>query len=252
MNILEQILSSKKKDFINNVSIDKPKYLNTLSLKTALLKPGLSLIAEIKMKSPSEGIILKNADPVQIAKDYESAGADAISVLTDQKYFGGNIDILASVKDSVSIPVILKDFVINSSQIYQGANAGADAFLLIAEALESARLENFIQIAEKINLEVLVEFHSEQNSKIIKDICPEIVGVNCRDLTTMNTNINYFIKMFPKLPEKSVKVAESGIQKSEDLKFIADIGYDAALVGTSLMKTGNPGKALEKLISGDL
>ena len=252
MNILEEILIYKKKNVINNVLIDESKSFNTLSLKDALSKKGLSLIAEIKMKSPSEGIILKNADPVQIAKDYESAGADAISVLTDQKYFGGNIDILSSVKDSVSIPVILKDFVVNRSQIYQGANAGADAFLLITEALKSTQLESFIDIAKKINLDVLVEFHSEQNSKIIRDLCPLIVGVNCRDLTTMNTNINYFLKMFHKLPENSVKVAESGIQKSDHLKFISDIGYDAALVGTSLMKTGNPGKALERLKSGSL
>ena len=252
MSILEEILSYKKQNVINDVLIDETKVFNTLSLKDALSKEGLSLIAEIKMKSPSEGVILKNADPVQIAKDYESAGADAISVLTDQKYFGGNIDILSSVKDSVSIPVILKDFVINHSQIYQGANAGADAFLLITEALNSTQLENFIGIAKKINLDVLVELHSEQNTKIIRDLCPSIVGVNCRDLTTMNTNINYFLKMFDKLPKKSVKVAESGIRKSDHLKFIGDIGYDAALVGTSLMKTGNPGKALEKLKRGSL
>jgi|TARA_B110000438_G_scaffold282059_1_gene308755 indole-3-glycerol phosphate synthase len=252
MSILEEILSYKKQNVINDVLIDETKVFNTLSLKDALSKEGMSLIAEIKMKSPSEGVILKNADPVQIAKDYESAGADAISVLTDQKYFGGNIDILSSVKDSVSIPVILKDFVINHSQIYQGANAGADAFLLITEALNSTQLENFIGIAKKINLDVLVELHSEQNTKIIRDLCPSIVGVNCRDLTTMNTNINYFLKMFDKLPKKSVKVAESGIRKSDHLKFIGDIGYDAALVGTSLMKTGNPGKALEKLKRGSL
>lgn len=252
MSILEEILSYKKQNVINDVLIDETKVFNTLSLKDALSKEGMSLIAEIKMKSPSEGVILKNADPVQIAKDYESAGADAISVLTDQKYFGGNIDILSSVKDSVSIPVILKDFVINHSQIYQGANAGADAFLLITEALNSTQLENFIGIAKKINLDVLVELHSEQNTKIIRDLCPSIVGVNCRDLTTMNTNINYFLKMFDKLPKKSVKVAESGIRKSDHLKFIGDIGYDAALIGTSLMKTGNPGKALEKLKRGSL
>jgi indole-3-glycerol phosphate synthase len=223
---------------------------DTLSLKDTLSSPGISVIAEIKMKSPSEGDILPDVDPIQIAMDYESAGAAAISVLTDEQFFGGHIDILESVKKAVSIPVLRKDFIISDHQIMEAGAVGADAFLLIAEALDSEVISSFIQFGKELNLDALVEFHSEENADIIAEIAPDIVGVNCRDLKTMITDIFYFEKMAPSLPTSSIKVAESGIRTNDDLKCVSDLGYDAVLVGTSLMKTGNPGKALEALIEG--
>ena len=249
MNILEQILDIKQKEiehmppFANGI-----EPFHTLSLKDALTNQRLSIIAEIKIKSPSEGLILPNADPIQIAKDYESAGASAISVLTDQQFFGGHIDVLESIKNEVSIPILRKDFIIDPCQIIQSGFAKADAFLLIAEALDDRKIAELIAIGNKMNLDVLVEFHSDENAKIIGEIKPEIVGVNCRDLKTMNTDISYFSKIVNYLPRSSLKVAESGIKSPDDLKYVYDLGYDAVLVGTSLMKTGNPGKALDDLV----
>ena len=251
MNILDQILDVKRQEMARMVpSFVIEKFDHARSLKDALSTPEISIIAEIKMKSPIEGNILPNADPVQIAKDFEATGAAAISVLTDEQFFGGSIDILKEVRAAVSIPVLRKDFIINDCQITETGSAMADAFLLIAEALTEEDLCSFINYGNEIGLESLVEFHSEDNAEVVAALNPDIVGVNCRDLKTMTTDINYFEKMFSSLPSGSIKVAESGIYTSDDLKYISDLGYDGALIGTSLMKTGNPGNALEELIGG--
>ena len=251
MNILEQILDVKRKDMEDMDAIAGTiQPFNTLSLKDSLSSSGISVIAEIKMKSPSEGDIFPNADPVQIAKDYESAGASAISVLTDEQFFGGHINILKSVKDVISIPVLRKDFIINSQQIMESGAANADAFLLIAEAITDRNISELINFGKELNLEALVEIHSEDNAEIVAEISPDIVGVNCRNLKTMITYISYFDKMVKQLPVNSIKVAESGIKTGDELKYVSDLGYDAVLVGTSLMRTKYPGKALECLLEG--
>ena len=251
MNILEKILDVKRQEVqqIQDIGFGEMAGQNR-SLKDALSKPGISVIAEIKMKSPSEGEILPNANPVQIAKDYESAGAAAISVLTDQQFFGGSLDILKAVRKAVSIPVIRKDFIIDEKQISETVHYNGDAFLLIADALDQDALQQLMNVGKKAGLEFLVEYHAEKHAEFIFVLNPKIVGINCRNLKTMTTNISYFEKMISSLPSNSVKVAESGIYTSDDLKYVSELGYDAALIGTSLMKTGNPGKALETLIGG--
>ena len=251
MNILEKILNVKRQEIqqIKDFEFGEMAGQNR-SLKDALSKPGISVIAEIKMKSPSEGEIFSYADPAQIAKGYESAGAAAISVLTDQSFFGGSLDILKSVRDTVSIPVIRKDFIIDQKQISETIHYNGDAFLLIADALDQDSLQQLMNIGKMAGLEFLVEYHAEKHAEYIFALNPEIVGINCRNLKTMATDITYFEKMISSLPSNSVKVAESGIHTSDDLEYVSDLGYDAALIGTSLMKTGNPGKALETLIGG--
>jgi len=249
MNILEKILNVKRQEIqkIKDFEFGEMAGQNR-SLKDALSKPGISVIAEIKMKSPSEGEIFSYADPAQIAKGYESAGAAAISVLTDQSFFGGSLDILKAVRDAVSIPVIRKDFIIDQKQISETIHYNGDAFLLIADALDQDSLHKLMNIGEKTGLEFLVEYHAEKHAEFIIALNPEIVGINCRNLKTMATDITYFEKMISSLPSNSVKVAESGIHTSDDLEYVSDLGYDAALIGTSLMKTGNPEKALETLL----
>ena len=249
MNILEKILNVKRQEIQQIKDLEFGEMVGqTRSLKDALSKPGISVIAEIKMKSPSEGEIFPNADPAHIAKGYESAGAAAISVLTDQFFFGGSLDILKSVRDAVSIPVIRKDFIINQKQISETIHYNGDAFLLIADALDQDSLQQLMNIGEMAGLEFLVEYHAEKHAEFIIALNPEIVGINCRNLKTMATDITYFEKMISSLPSNSVKVAESGIHTSDDLEYVSDLGYDAALIGTSLMKTGNPEKALETLL----
>ena len=249
MNILEKILNVKRQEIqqIKDFEFGEMAGQNR-SLKDALSKPEISVIAEIKMKSPSEGEIFPYADPAHIAKGYESAGAAAISVLTDQSFFGGSLDILKSVRDAVSIPVIRKDFIIDQKQISETIHYNGDAFLLIADALDQDSLQQLMNIGEMAGLEFLVEYHAEKHSEFIFGLNPEIVGINCRNLKTMATDITYFEKMISSLPSNSVKVAESGIHTSDDLEYVSDLGYDAALIGTSLMKTGNPEKALETLL----
>ena len=249
MNILEKILNVKRQEIqqIKDLEFGEMAGQNR-SLKDALSKPGISVIAEIKMKSPSEGEIFPYADPAHIAKGYESAGAAAISVLTDQSFFGGSLDILKSVRDAVSIPVIRKDFIIDQKQISETIHYNGDAFLLIADALDQDSLQQLMNIGEMAGLEFLVEYHAEKHAEYIFALNPEIVGINCRNLKTMATDITYFEKMISSLPSNSVKVAESGIHTSDDLEYVSDLGYDAALIGTSLMKTGNPEKALETLL----
>ena len=249
MNILEKILNVKRQEIqqIKDLEFGELAIQNR-SLKVALSKPGISVIAEIKMKSPSEGEIFPNANPAHIAKGYESAGAAAISVLTDQSFFGGSLDILQSVRNAVSIPVIRKDFIIDQKQISETIHYNGDAFLLIADALDQDSLHQLMNIGKGTGLEFLVEYHAEKHAEFIFALNPEIVGINCRNLKTMATDITYFKKMISSLPSNSVKVAESGIHTSDDLEYVSDLGYDAALIGTSLMKTGNPEKALETLL----
>jgi len=251
MNILDQILEAKRQEIQQIPEIGfVDKHGQTRSLKEALSVPGISVIAEIKIKSPSEGEILPNADPVQIAKDYEAAGAAAISVLTDERFFGGSLKILKAVRKAVSIPVLRKDFIIDEKQILETVYNNSDAFLLIADTLDQDTLQQLMNGGTKVGLESLVEYHDEEHAEFVFVLNPDIVGINCRNLKTMSTDITYFEKMLSSLPSNSIKVAESGISKPEDLEYVSNLGYDAALVGTSLMKTGNPGKALEKLLGG--
>ena len=251
MNILEKILNVKRQEIQQIEDMEFGEMVGQIrSLKDALSKPGISVIAEIKMKSPSEGEIFPYADPAQIAKDYESAGAAAISVLTDQSFFGGSLNILKSVRKTVSIPVIRKDFIIDQKQISETIHYNGDAFLLIADALDQDSLQQLMNIGKMAGLEFLVEYHAEKHAEFIFALNPEIVGINCRNLKTMATDITYFEKMISSLPSNTVKVAESGIHTSDDLKYVSELGYDAALIGTSLMRTGNPGKALEELLGG--
>ena len=252
MNILNKIIENKKNEILNIQDIKKVQNSQFIhrSLRKCLREKEISVIAEIKMKSPSEGDIFKDCDYIQIAKEYESAGASAISVLTDYKFFGGNIKILQEVRNSVNIPVIRKDFIIDNLQIIETLNFEGDAFLLIAEALKPNELKSLYDYGKSVGLESLIEVHDIKNIGFVNQLNPAIVGVNCRDLSKMTIDLKNFETMFDFLPKNSLKIAESGIKNNSDLKYISDIGYDGVLVGSSLMKTKKPGKALELLLKG--
>ncbi|MFQ6608156.1 MAG: indole-3-glycerol phosphate synthase TrpC [Fidelibacterota bacterium] len=252
-NILDEIIDHKRKEVqltsvLNPLSYDRSSALKFRSLATALSTPGIQVIAEIKLKSPSSGDIQTEVNPVKIAQDYESAGAAAISVLTDNKYFGGNLEILRQVRQSVSIPVLRKDFIISDYQLYESAEAGADAILLIAEALTNEKMFQLYSLAQNLGLDVLVEFHSSRYLPLISDLNPGIVGLNCRDLTTMTVDLKRFELLLDDLPKDAINVAESGIYTAADLKYVSRLGYNAALIGTSLMKTHDPGATLKQLL----
>ena len=249
MNILDKILNHKKTEIekIPEIHLESSSF-KRLSLKKALKRDKISIIAEIKFASPSEGIILKKGEHIQIAKDYENAGAAAISVLTDRRFFNGDIKFLKDIKNAVNIPVMQKDFIISKKQILQGMSHGSDAFLLIAEALNYNDLADLYNLGLNEKLETLVEIHDRKNLLTINELCPTIVGVNCRNLKKMELDFSRFERFFPKLPKDSLKVAESGFKNTEKIKIVEQLGYDAILMGTSLMKSKNPGKKLEKII----
>ena len=249
MNILDKILNHKKTEIEKIPEIHlKSSNFKRLSLKKALKRDKISIIAEIKFASPSEGIILKKGEHIQIAKDYENAGAAAISVLTDRRFFNGDIKFLKDIKNAVNIPVMQKDFIISKKQILQGMSHGSDAFLLIAEALNYKDLADLYNLGLNEKLETLVEIHDRKNLLTINELCPTIVGVNCRNLKKMELDFSRFERFFPKLPKDSLKVAESGFKNTEKIKIVEQLGYDAILMGTSLMKSKNPGKKLERII----
>lgn len=249
MNILDKILNHKKTEIekITEINLESSNF-KRLSLKKALKRDKISIIAEIKFASPSEGIILKKGEHIQIAKDYENAGAAAISVLTDRRFFNGDIKFLKDIKNAVNIPVMQKDFIISKKQILQGMSHGSDAFLLIAEALNYNDLADLYNLGLNEKLETLVEIHDRKNLLTINELCPTIVGVNCRNLKKMELDFSRFERFFPKLPKDSLKVAESGFKNIEKIKIVEQLGYDAILMGTSLMKSKNPGKKLERII----
>ena len=250
MNILDKILNHKRTEIekIPEKNFDSSNF-KRLSLKKALKGDKISIIAEIKFASPSEGVILKKGEHIQIAKDYENAGAAAISVLTDRRFFNGDIRFLEDIKNVVNIPVIQKDFIISKKQILQGMSHGSDAFLLITEALNYNDLNDLYKLGLNEKLESLVEIHDRKNLLTVNELNPSIVGVNCRNLKKMELDFSRFERFYTKLPKNSLKVAESGFKSSKRIKIVEQLGYDAILMGTSLMKSKNPGKKLERIIN---
>ena len=255
MNILEKIINSKTQEIAEKAKIipierlkDSQRLYAIRDFKQSLQNNHIDIIAEIKRKSPSMGDILPNSNPKEIAELYVANGASAISILTDEPFFGGKLEYISEVKTVVDIPILRKDFIISAYQIWESYHAGADAILLIADALELDEMKTFYELAHELGLHVLVETHDLDLIPAIATLNPEIVGINCRNLKNMETDLNWFAQAIELLPSNSVKVAESGIFKNSELKFVKSLGFDAVIIGTSLMKTGEPGVALAKLI----
>ena len=248
-DILSKILINKAnelKEMDKNIIPSKRK--NSYDFFQALKSDKISIIAEVKFKSPSEGLIYKTIDPLKIALEYQDAGAEAISIISDSKFFNGDVKYIQEIRDFIKIPILQKDFIIDSSQIINGHNCGADAFLLLADVIDDNKINEFQQLAKNLNISVLLEIHDKKNISRLKNLNANIIGVNCRNLKTMDTDLSIFKELASDLPSKSIKVAESGIKTSDDIKYVYELGYDAILIGTSLMKSGSPGKSLERLI----
>lgn len=204
---------------------------------------GLNVIAEVKKASPSAGLIRKDFDPVKIAQTYEQCGADAISVLTDEKYFQGKLDYMTAVKEAVKIPVLRKDFIIDPYQIYEGRLAGADAVLLIAEALNPAELMDLLILANELTLTALIEVHSADSLLQVRSLVgfPQkhysVLGINNRDLTTMQVDINNTGRLSELVDHKNELIAESGIKTRADVEKLIRIGVGGVLIGQTLCES---------------
>lgn len=220
---------------------------STISLKKALKQDTLSCICEVKKASPSKGLICKDFDPVKIAREYEAAGANAISCLTEEHYFNGSSEFLAEIRQNVKLPILRKDFIFDQYQVYEAAAIGADALLLIAAVLQPKQLEKLYVLAYSLGLEVLVEVHDREEMEQVQFIKPEILGVNNRNLKTFEVNLDTVERLKAYAPQNSVFVSESGIKNNSDMKTVRRLGADAVLIGETLMRSSNISKTLTKL-----
>ncbi len=220
---------------------------NTRDFRAALTKTKPSIIAEIKKASPSKGVLVENFDPPSIARAYFDGGADALSVLADREFFQGSLSDLEAARATVPLPALRKDFTIDDLHVVQAAAHGADAILLIVAALDERELRRFRELAAEFNLAALVEVHDAEELKIALASGAEIVGVNNRDLTTFEVNIETSLRLVEQIPANVVKVSESGIHSHEDAARLSDAGFNALLVGEHLMKSNDPAAAIREL-----
>ena len=216
-------------------------------LAGALRVSGLSVIAEIKRRSPSAGNIDDALDPVSLATRYVEGGADAISVLTEPDFFGGSLEDLKSVREAVSVPVLRKDFTRSPSQIWEARAAGADAVLLIVASLTPERLDLLLGTAKEVGVAAIVEVHGVDEVSIAVDAGAEIIGVNNRDLRTFVTDLSVAEQAAPFLPSGAITIGESGVSTPKGAARMASAGYDAILVGEALVRSEDPAALLSSL-----
>lgn len=216
----------------------------------ALAKPGpIRLIAEIKKASPSAGVIREDFDPVAIAQIYERHGASCLSVLTDEPHFQGRLEYLTAVRESVELPVLRKDFVLETYQVLEARAAGADAVLLIAECLDDCNLRKLHNEIVELGMTPLVELYDPENLPRVLAAGASLVGVNNRDLRTFKVDLEHTLRLRPEIPAECIMVSESGVRSRTDVERLQAAGVDAILVGESLMREPDIGAAVDRLLS---
>ncbi|MCM8760885.1 MAG: indole-3-glycerol phosphate synthase TrpC [Candidatus Omnitrophica bacterium] len=244
--ILSRIIEEKRR-VVEAAKLAKPQaelvketknlYVSS-SFKKNIARPhNVNLIAEIKKASPSKGILRGDFNPVKIAMTYQAHGASAISILTDERFFEGKLEYIKLVKDSVSLPVLRKDFIIDEYQIYESALAGADAILLIADILSTNEMRGFAEIASSLGLDVMLEVHNEEDVEKALAVDSPIIGINNRDLHTFKVDLGVTAKLIRLLPQSKIKVSESGIKSYEDVMFLKSLGVNAVLIGEAFMES---------------
>lgn len=215
----------------------------------ALARPGrVNVIAEHKRRSPSRGAIREDLEPAEVARGYEGAGAAALSVLTDEPFFGGRIEHLIAARGATSLPVLRKDFVVDPWQVWEARAAAADAVLLIVAALGDDDLETLLALAGEAGLDALVEVHDRGELDRALGAGARIVGINNRNLKTMEVSLDTALSLASALPDGVVAVAESGIRTGDDVRRLREAGFEAFLIGERLMSAPDPGAALRSLL----
>jgi indole-3-glycerol phosphate synthase len=256
MNILDRIVADKvkevelKKQLIPNSQLEKyPLYeRETNSLVRVIRNGGTGVIAEHKRRSPSKSTINQDLNVQDVAKGYENAGASAMSVLTDSKYFGGSLEDLLLARASVKMPLLRKEFIIDEYQILEAKAHGADMILLIAAILTRNQIKSFSELAQKLNLEVLLEVHNQE--ELEKSIMPSLnfIGVNNRNLKTFEVSTDISKQLSKQIPDDFIKVSESGISNTKIIQDLKKFGYQGFLIGENFMKTDNPGESASSFI----
>ena len=245
MNILDEIVAktkSKLEEKKQGLSLEELsskidfENLKETNFKKSLQNKAEAIIAEIKKASPSAGIISDNFDPVLKSKEYESFGASALSILTEEDYFLGNIKYLMDVKAITSLPILRKDFIVDEYQIYESKLIGADCILLIASILNDEELKNFSEIAERLKLDYIIEVHDEEELQRVKHFSNAIIGVNNRNLKTFDVDINNSVELKKIFEGENIFIAESGIKSKKDIEYLQQHNINVFLIGESLMK----------------
>lgn len=251
MTILDKIIARKKEEVaaakaavsIKDLEDSKFFELECPSLQAFLLDPSKTgIIAEFKRQSPSKGIINDTALVPDVTKGYEAAGASGISILTDTDFFGGCYADLSLGRDSVEIPILRKDFMIDTYQVYEAKSMGASAILLIAAVLTDARARELGSLAKAMGMDVLMEVHNRQELDLVNPYV-DIVGVNNRDLKTFTVSLERSVELASHMPANTVKISESGIYTIEDIKYLRSHGFQGFLIGENFMREADPGKA---------
>lgn len=257
MTVLDSILDGVRADIaarealltfkdIKAAAAAAPTALNAVA---ALREPGIGVIAEVKRASPSKGQLAEIADPAELALAYEDGGARIISVLTEGRRFRGSLEDLDAVRRAVSIPVLRKDFVVGPYQIHEARAHGADVILLIVAALEQQALASLLDRTESLGMTALVEVHTEEEASRALEAGATVIGVNARNLKTLEVDRDCFARIAPGLPTDVIKIAESGVRGTADLLAYAGAGADAVLVGEGLVRSGDPRSAVADLVT---
>lgn len=245
---VERVAAAKEKislEEIKDRSFLLPK--GSFEFENALKKPGISFICECKKASPSKGLIAENFPYLEIAKDYEKAGADCISVLTEPKWFLGSDSYLKGIAKNVSVPCLRKDFTVDEYMIYEAKVLGAKAVLLICSILSESKIKEYIGICDSLGLSALVEAHDENEIKTAVNAGARIIGVNNRNLKNFSVDTENSRRMRELVPENILFVSESGVKTAQDIKLLREIGADAVLIGETLMRADDKNAKLKEL-----
>ena len=255
MTILDKIIERKKEEIAVSkagISVDRLKNSEFFGRKSYSLKESVKnksgIIAEFKRKSPSKGIINDRVQPLSVTSAYEYFGASGISILTDKDFFGGSFDDILNVRNYITIPILRKDFMVDEYQFYEAKSIGADAVLLIAACLSPSQVQEFTELAHSLDLEVLLEIHTNEE---LKHFNPKIdlVGINNRNLKDFKVDLQHSVELKDQLPKNVLSVAESGIYSEEDFKYLKNKGFDGFLMGEYFMKNEDPANKFAEFVS---
>jgi indole-3-glycerol phosphate synthase len=255
--VLDEILAGVREDLAAREAETPMDALKEIAARAApprdaiaaLRRPGVGIIAEVKRRSPSRGDLAEIGDPAALAGAYADGGAAVVSVITEQRRFGGTLDDLVAVRRAVDVPLRRKDFVVSPYQIWEARAYGADLVLLIVAALEQTALVSYVERVESLGMTPLVEVHDETELDRAVDAGAHVIGINARDLKTLDVDREVFARLAPRIPNTVVKVAESGVRGVADLRAYASAGADAVLVGESLVTGRDPRQAVAELVA---
>ena len=233
---------------IDFAGFDLSQFPPTRDFRSALIAGPRAIIAEVKRKSPSRGVLREDFDPIMMASIYEKNGAAAVSVLTDREFFGGSDSDLVGIRREVGLPLLRKDFIIDASQIFESRMLGADAILLIARILDEGSLKSFLETAGSLGLSALVEVHERSDVGKALAAGAEIIGINNRNLATFSTDIRTTLDLLEVIPRGKIVVSESGINSRQDIELLASAGAHAFLIGEALVKEADPAAKLRELM----